>query len=875
MNKPVPNYVPRQFNGIAIIGEAPGESEEREGRPFVGYSGRLLGGLLGSLGIQIGNCYLGNVSQYRPEKNDIAMFAWDGPEIQSGLSILRADIQKLQPMVILLLGNVPLKAALDPSTAHVLTGKRFEYSISNWRGSIFMVSDASSPFYGFKCVGSYHPAACLRNYEWTPLLRFDIARIKTESSTRNFIPPERTFVTSGITADDIIHRLEVLRESRVTTSIDIEGGIDSISCISVAPNPKEAFIIPFTGPNGNYFSSEEDEVRVWRALQEYLEDPDCHKILQNSLYDLFVLAYSYKIIVRGVVDDTMLKHWEAFCELPKGLGFLCSIYTREPYYKHERKAIAFDDHWRYCCRDSATTHEINTAIDAFLRDPLAREHYRFNMAMLRPLLYMELRGIRYNSAKAAQRREEILRGIYEKNYKLDVICRKTFDFDISMTEALDRVKAIVCKKRDAMRVLCPGDLTPDCLVKEFQPDCSAIVDILNRWGSLTDTDKGHLNFILGVGMNIKSPRFKDWLYGPEIGAPKQYNKDSGALSSDDHALLTIYKKIQHPGVRLAIDIARARTRSQMLNISADPDGRIRCGYNVVGTETSRVACYTSPTGSGYNLQTIPDDDRDIFLADEGYDMFSLDLSGADTWTVAAHLMRLGEATMLLDLRAHLKPAKILALMRRKGAHISNLDRKALELLSEEVNKKDWDYFCSKIGVHGTHYLMGPVLLSKEIFDKSDGAIVLNQNEVRELQNLYMHRYRVVKWHTATQMLLNTKPEMRSASGHIRHFFGRRDEILGKALANEPQENTTYATNLAVLRLWNDPENRRPDGSLIIEPLHQVHDALVGQWPIPIRDWAIAKVKSYFQNEIVIAGQRMIIPFEGGYGPSWGETTNPI
>jgi len=413
------------------------------------------------------------------------------------------------------------------------------------------------------------------------------------------------------------------------------------------------------------------------------------------------------------------------------------------------------------------------------------------------------------------------------------------------------------------------------LVKEFQPDCSAIVDILNRWGSLTDTDKGHLNFILGVGMNIKSPRFKDWLYGPEIGAPKQYNKDSGALSSDDHALLTIYKKIQHPGVRLAIDIARARTRSQMLNISADPDGRIRCGYNVVGTETSRVACYTSPTGSGYNLQTIPDDDRDIFLADEGYDMFSLDLSGADTWTVAAHLMRLGEATMLLDLRAHLKPAKILALMRRKGAHISNLDRKALELLSEEVNKKDWDYFCSKIGVHGTHYLMGPVLLSKEIFDKSDGAIVLNQNEVRELQNLYMHRYRVVKWHTATQMLLNTKPEMRSASGHIRHFFGRRDEILGKALANEPQENTTYATNLAVLRLWNDPENRRPDGSLIIEPLHQVHDALVGQWPIPIRDWAIAKVKSYFQNEIVIAGQRMIIPFEGGYGPSWGETTNPI
>jgi hypothetical protein len=101
------------------------------------------------------------------------------------------------------------------------------------------------------------------------------------------------------------------------------------------------------------------------------------------------------------------------------------------------------------------------------------------------------------------------------------------------------------------------------------------------------------------------------------------------------------------------------------------------------------------------------------------------------------------------------------------------------------------------------------------------------------------------------------------------------DTVKEFLADEPQQNTTYATNVAMLRLWNDPDNRRPDGSLIIEPLHQVHDALLGQWPIGVRDWARAKVKSYFNNWLTIAGRELVIPFEGHYGRSWGQLTETI
>ena len=123
-------------------------------------------------------------------------------------------------------------------------------------------------------------------------------------------------------------------------------------------------------------------------------------------------------------------------------------------------------------------------------------------------------------------------------------------------------------------------------------------------------------------------------------------------------------------------------------------------------------------------------------------------------------------------------------------------------------------------------------------------------------------------------------KLSSASGQCRLFFGRRfgpdmHETVKEFLAHEPQSNTTWATNMAMLNLWNDPENRRPDGSLIIEPLHQVHDALCGQWPIAAREWARAKVRAYFNNALVIAGREVVIPFDGAYGPSWGECTNPI
>jgi len=419
---------------------------------------------------------------------------------------------------------------------------------------------------------------------------------------------------------------------------------------------------------------------------------------------------------------------------------------------------------------------------------------------------------------------------------------------------------------------------------------------------VTEENIGEFNIATKLGLNLRSPTFKDVVYH-QLKLPIHYNED-GNETTDYEALLRLSKTTEHPLIKAALELGSLRTRAQMLRISADFDGRVRCGYNAVGTETGRITCYTSPTGSGYNLQTIPSKDplrpeghplkngmRDIFVADEGYYLFQCDLSGADGWTVAANLAALGDSTMLEDYRAGIKPAKVLCYLLRHGAaSLHGKTRAEIKVLTGPISGKDWDYFACKIGQHGTCYLMGPKLLSEVIYIQSEGAINLSTAQTKDLQRLFSVRYKIKTLHDSMGSKLLKSPYLTSASGHRRRFFGRHTDLLGQALAHDPQANTTYATNMAMLALWKDPDNRIDPAPLTlqppetfplrwernaarvpfrIEPLHQVHDALLGQFRISDTDWAKGRIKQYFNNPMTIAGVSLVIPFEGNYGPSWG------
>lgn len=850
----VPNQFPIRDTPyrIALVGESPGETEENYGIPFCGPSGNFLNGILKDVGIDRHACFAGNICQVRPPGNRIDAFDWNGKEIQDGLKQLNEDLNTFSPNICVLLGGTPLRAA-----------RGIESPITSWRGSLF--SGAAGPFLGRKCVASLHPAFVLREFSGYPLLQFDLKRAAEESPDPTLTLPVRELLTS-LDASILTYIMDTWPSGQ-RCSLDIEGGLDGWPCVSLCARPTKSITIAW----GRL--SELEHLHVLRSFARLMSRIDVPKVLQNSLYDNFVLSYGFGIPIRNVAEDTMLKGWEVYCELPKGLGTQTSIYTREPYYKAERKSEDSEVFFQYCAKDSAVTLEIAQVQDSMLEDG-ARAHYRFNLSMLNPLLFMECRGIQYDKENAAKKKAEVAA-------------------EISLVAT-------------ALNDTAGGDLR-------------------GKKGSLSSTKLAACLYQLtesftGTGKKRTKDNWTISKYPPQF--KKEAGRKTEKLTTDVEALLILSRKLE--GDKFIENILQHRHLEgllETLSISTDSDGRVRCGYNVVGTETGRLTCYGSPTGSGANLTTITKSLRINYVADPDHDFFQADLEGADAWTVAAHCFRLGDPTMWNDLRAGFKPAKILVLLYVFGDVINKLSRDDLAFWHDK--EKGWKaieavvgkgfYDCAKATAHGSNYLMGIPTLIKNVLLKSykyiGTPIYLEHAVATFLQKLYFLRYPGVRtWHQWAESTLVAKGELSSASGQTRVFFGRRfgkdiHDTVKEFLAHEPQSNTTYATNLAMLRLWNDPANRitrregrllntasgethylpqsenawsrfRP-GGLLIEPLHQVHDALCGQWPSFLREWGREKVREWFNNELEIAGTKLVIPFDGTWGPSWGNMPNKL
>lgn len=551
-----------------------------------------------------------------------------------------------------------------------------------------------------------------------------------------------------------------------------------------------------------------------------------------------------------------------------------------------------EKYFKYCCRDSAVTFECSNKHDTILTEE-QKAHYRFNIALLNPLLYMELRGIRYNTKLAKDRLNTVNHYIYELQYELDQLAGHSFDWNANRTESLIKVQSCLCTKRDQNQPK-----------KDNEFSYQWCKSVLAKAEPLTKTELGRLNIECGCSMNIKSKHFKTFIY-ETLKLPKQYKDEK--LTSDYEALLKITKKSPHRVIELAIDIGILRTRSQMLEIKSDPDGRIRCGYNIVGTETGRLSCYTSPTGSGYNLQTIPSENslrpvshplhagmRDLFVADKEHYFFQCDLKGADGWTVGAYMAMLGDPTMLDDLRYGLKPANLVCLLLRHGNHfLDGKSRATIKELCKEINKEDFDYYLCKQGIWMTCYMGGSRRLANLCLVNSEGKIDMSESEVKQFQEAVFSRYKVRTWHNwMARELKRTNNTLTAPNGFKRRFFGRDTDVVGQALAHMPQVITTWATNSAMFKLWTDPENRyeqeaktkalesfglnrnsRMVTKLRIEPIHQVHDALCGQFKITDSTWAVSKIKQWFDNPIKVAGIDINIPFEGQFGLDWALDKN--
>jgi hypothetical protein len=235
--------------------------------------------------------------------------------------------------------------------------------------------------------------------------------------------------------------------------------------------------------------------------------------------------------------------------------------------------------------------------------------------------------------------------------------------------------------------------------------------------------------------------------------------------------------------------------------------------------------------------------------------------------------------MLDDYFFGIKPAKVIGLLYLHGAVVNTWSREEIKHASRDIGLGDteWLYFAGKRAQHGTNYLLGPQTMSGQILKDSykyiHKAIIVKPKVCEELQRLYRLRYPGVKrWQDDVARQIYNTGTLPSASGHVRRFFGRRQDnsTIQSAVSHEPQANTTYVTNRAMLNLWKHPRNRNPDGTLIIQPLHQVHDAINGQFPKTLVESSVSIIRECFDFPISIGQVSLKIPFEGFFGDSWGD-----
>lgn len=110
---------------IMLIGEAPGEDEDRQGKPFVGASGRLLDRMLAWIGLDRTSVYITNILPWRPPGNRSPTQA----EIAACLPFLERHVALVAPDVLVPLGGTSAKTLLNRAEGITrLRGQWFEYS---------------------------------------------------------------------------------------------------------------------------------------------------------------------------------------------------------------------------------------------------------------------------------------------------------------------------------------------------------------------------------------------------------------------------------------------------------------------------------------------------------------------------------------------------------------------------------------------------------------------------------------------------------------------------------------------------------------------------------------------------------------------------
>ncbi len=320
---PIQGYGNEDAN-IMLIGESPGMDEERYGKPFIGRDGKLLDDCLLEAELSRDDLYITNILLGRPPENRIN-HAWAEEALEvCPQTYLKETINRINPSVIILLGNTPLKYFHDMTEITKIRGK-----IISWNG--------------IPTVPTLHPAYFLRGkINQFHLLVSDLRlakRISLENRKVKYILTD--------TYDSSMEILTEIDENQPNYSIDTETtGLNvykkQIIGISLAFDNFTGYYMPIRqravfGDKLEWFNDKQED--ILGLVRKILEGDYKKKAMHNANYDFRMFKNDLGIITGGTIVDTMITYHLTNENTPKSLHYLSQRYPDLAGYDDKVEAM--------------------------------------------------------------------------------------------------------------------------------------------------------------------------------------------------------------------------------------------------------------------------------------------------------------------------------------------------------------------------------------------------------------------------------------------------------------------------------------------------------------------------------------------------------
>lgn len=381
-------------------------------------------------------------------------------------------------------------------------------------------------------------------------------------------------------------------------------------------------------------------------------------------------------------------------------------------------------------------------------------------------------------------------------------------------------------------------------------------------------------------LNISSPKQLQDFFHTFLGLKEKKLRRKGAsvatvtLGREVLESLGANHLVAEPFVNIILAMRDAKKAVGFAKTKFDADSRMRCNFNIAGTNTGRLSSSASDMGTGTNLQNVTGKLKDLFVADPGDVLFDIDLEQGDSRGVGAlawnfFLASHGEewAGRYLDAcesgDLHTTVCQM-AWPNLPWQPPVPMDEAAAALyrrktVAGQIGYRDLTYrdLAKRLG-HGTNYLGQPKTMAAHT--------KVPVRQIEDFQRGYFSGFPCVKeWQNETIRLLQTTRSLTTIFGRRRYFWDdpTAQSTINAAIAYSPQSTTGEFCNRGILQLFRV----RNALDLPVKLFLQVHDSTV----IGVR-WqgvheTMQKVQAALRvTHVLKGGREFTIP--NGYKMGW-------